>query len=1079
MKYQSGDGRKNHALLYIALLLLMLCSGSLKGQGFTAEVLGAVTDTQQAGIPNASVTATNLETGLKTTAATDEKGNYTLLHLRPGTYRIVAEIKGFKSEVLGPLQLEVDQRAQQNFELQLGEVTETVNVTMPSESTQIQTETATVGGVIDHSQTSELPLNGRNFLELNLLVPGAAQPVKGSQLSTQGGSIEVHGQPENSNYFWADGLDNTTQTIGQYIINIPAYSIQEFRVMSPTYDAEFGRTPGANINVITRSGGNSYHGDLYAFLRNSAFDAKNYFDPAGRIPAFRRIQYGADAGGKIIKDKLFFYGAFEGLTYAQGETAKNVVPTVQDTQGNFSDITTPIIDPTTGVQFAGNMIPANRINQTGKQIAALYFSSAYPAPNAGPNTLLVSPTGTDRDNVYLAKADWIISTKDHFGAFWAFEDVTFNQPIAQFSANTNIPGFGLTQLAAHDFTTGLTETHIFSPTLLSVLKVGWNRYSFNYFPYARYQDWCGILAIQGCDEGASNWNMPGVSLNSVYSSLGGASNQTEPGPFDTTFVDPTVTWIKGSHTLKAGYDFHHFFTDFGNGEGPRGTFTFNGKWSGNPLADLLLGLPYQATKTVIAIMPNNGHFLMDMYSSAGFIQDDYRVSKKLTLNLGLRYEYNFPATERRNYMANLDLSQGVANATLEIAGQNGVPRQLYNADGKQFAPRVGFAYSPITNWVVRGGFGVFYQLNLENTSQGLHYDPPFSSGYTVIGDGKTITVNNALVTGLVANVPAFSALAKYYKAGMIMQYSFGLQHELPGKIMLDASYVGNRGRDIDASEPINTPAPGSGTVQLRRANTNYAGITLSCPCVSSEYDGLEVRTEKHFSHGSSVLLSYTWSRAFDDTGTPQNPRNISGQWGPSTFDIPNHVSLSYVYRLPFGHDSSYLNHMNALGEGLIGGWQLNGIYQYHSGQAFTPILAYDETNTLENQDRPNLIGNPFTSTSTCKTKTANCWLNIAAFAVPGTSPAACPIQTCRTTFYTFGTAGKGEVRGPTFDQLDFAVSKNFAVGEGKKIEVRAEAFNVLNHPNWDNPSATLSSSFGVIATAEPSRQMQFGGRFVF
>jgi hypothetical protein len=268
-------------------------------------------------------------------------------------------------------------------------------------------------------------------------------------------------------------------------------------------------------------------------------------------------------------------------------------------------------------------------------------------------------------------------------------------------------------------------------------------------------------------------------------------------------------------------------------------------------------------------------------------------------------------------------------------------------------------------------------------------------------------------------------------------------------------------------------------VQLRRTNPNYAGISLSCPCVSSEYDGLEIRTEKHFSRGSSVLLSYTWSRSFDDTGTPQDPRNISGQWGPSTFDIPNHVSLSYVYRLPFGHDSNYLNHMNALGEGLVGGWQMNGIYQYHSGQAFTPILAYDETNTLEDQDHPNLIGNPFTSTPTCKTRTANCWLNIAAFGIPGTTPAACPIQTCLTSFYTFGTAGKGEVRGPTFNELDFAISKNFAVGESKKIEVRAEAFNALNHPNWDNPSATLSSSFGVIATAEPSRQMQFGGRFVF
>jgi hypothetical protein len=1081
---------KPYQLHFLAFFLVLMCSSTLLGQGFTASVQGMVSDSSGAVLMHAPVTATNIDTAVKTSAFTDDKGSYTLLHLAPGNYRISVEMPGFKSEIVGPLKLEVDQRQEQNFTLVLGQVGETVDVGA-TVATEIQTETATVGGVVDLAQTSELPLNGRNFLELNLLVPGAAQPVKGSQLSTQGGSIEVHGQPENANYFWVDGLDNTTQTIGQYIINVPAYSIQEFRVMSPTYDSQFGRTPGANINVITRSGGNVYHGDAYAFLRNSVFDAKNYFDPAGKIPAFRRVQYGADLGGAIKKDKLFYYGAFEGLTYAQGETALNVVPSVQDTKGNFSDISTVIIDPTTGQPFEGNMIPQLRINATGAAIAAL-----YPHPNQGSNTALVSPIGTDRDNVYVAKANWIISPKDRFDAYWSFEDVTFNQPIAQFATNTNIPGFGSTQLAAHDFTTGLTETHMFSPALLSVLQVGWNRYEFNYFPYARYQDWCGILNIQGCDEGPSNWNMPGVSLNSTYSSLGGAANQTEPGPFDTTFVDPTVTWVKGRHTLKFGYDFHHFFTDFGNGEGPRGTFTFNGKWtsgtyvdpvsgntltsSGNPLADLLLGLPYQATKTVIAIMPNNGHFLMDMYSNAGFIQDDFKVTPKFTLNLGLRYEYNLPATERRNYMANLDLSHGVANAAIQVAGQNGVPRKLYEADGKQFAPRVGFSYSPMNKTVIRGGFGVFYQLNLENTSQGLHYDTPFSNAYTIIGDGKTININDALVTGLVANVPAFTAMAKYYKAGMVMQYSLGFQRELPAGTLLDVSYVGNRGRDIDASEPINTPAPGPGTVQNRRTNINFAAISLYCPCVSSEYDGLEARLEKHFAHGSSVLLSYTWSRAFDDTGTPQDPRNISGQWGPSTFDIPEHLSLSYVYRLPVGRDGKFLNHMNSVGEAILGGWETNGIYQYHSGQPFTPILAYDETNTLENQDRPNLVGNPFASTSTCKTRTASCWMNIAAFAVPGVpTGTSCPIATCRTSFYTFGTAGKGEIRGPTFNELDFAISKNFAVGEGKKIEFRAEAFNILNHPNWDNPSATLSSSFGVIATAEASRQMQFGARFVF
>ena len=295
-------------------------------------------------------------------------------------------------------------------------------------------------------------------------------------------------------------------------------------------------------------------------------------------------------------------------------------------------MTATIKDPTTGAPFPGNVIPANRLNATGLQVAAL-----YPAPNVGKNTLLVSPVGTSSDDVYLAKGDWVISSKDRFSIRWAYEDENYIQPISQFSANTNIPGFGEDQDASHHYTAGLDETHIFSSNLIGDVRYGWNRFSFNYFPYAGYQDWCAIYSIQGCDEGQNNWNMPAISMNSVYSSLGGTASQREPLPQDTTFVDPTITWIKGKHTLKVGGEYRHFFMDFGNGQGPRGTFTFNGKWTGNPLGDLLLGLPYQATKTVIANMPNDGYFYETINAVSGFVQDDYRVSSHLTLNLGLRY----------------------------------------------------------------------------------------------------------------------------------------------------------------------------------------------------------------------------------------------------------------------------------------------------------------------------------------------------------------------------------------------------------------------------------------------------------
>lgn len=651
---------------------------------------------------------------------------------------------------------------------------------------------------------------------------------------------------------------------------------------------------------------------------------------------------------------------------------------------------------------------------------------------------------------------------------WAFENANFHQPISSFSNITNIPGFGMDQRASHHFNSGISETHIFSPALLGEFRVGWNRYDFNYFAQADTKDWCLVLAIKGCDDdGPIDWDVPQVSLNSVYSTLGGGTGQVQYGPFDTYFFDPTFTWSKGKHTVKFGWDYHHYFTNSTNGQSPRGTFTFNGKWTGNPLADLLLGLPFQASKIVISNEPKDVLFFATSNQTAAFAQDDFRVSQQLTLNLGLRYDLGATPTEQRNHAANMDLSQGVANAVLQIAGQGGVGSKLFSMDRKEFAPRFGFAYTPRDKWVMRGGYGIFYQLQVigNNGFRSLHNNPPFQSTYTIVGDGNNITINDALVEGLVANVPSFAAISPYLKAGMVQQFSLGTQHELPWGLLLDVGYVGTRGRDINNTVSVNTPFPGPGTVQTRRPNVNYQGITALCPCTASQYDGFEMRVEKRFSKGMQFVFADTLSRSYDNTGTPQDPHNLRAQWGPSGYDVLHHLSINYVYHVPVGKGLSFLGNMNKLGDAILGGWQINGIYQFHSGQPFTPILPIDNSNTQVMSDRPNLVGDPFHSTSTCRTRTPICWVNAAAFATPPQ--------------YIYGTAGTNEVRGPNFSQLDFAMAKNFTIAEKRRIEFRAEAFNVFNHVNFYNPNATLSSTFGVISSAQPSRQLQFGARFVF
>jgi len=1044
----------------ILAMLVLLTTGSLVwGQAFTASVLGVVKDNTGAVVPGATVNVSSIDTGTQTVVKTDENGNFTVPQLPPGNYRVSVDLPGFKTVVRGPVTLQVDQRLRLDFTLEVGQVNE--SVTVSAEEAQIQTETATIGTAVTSAQTSELPLNGRNFLQLNLLVPGAAPAVKGTTLETQGGAIEVHGLRENSNYFWIDGVDNTGQAIGQYVVNPPQYTIQEFRVMSPTYDAEFGRTAGAQVNVITRSGGNALHGDIYLFLRNSAFDAKNFFDPPGPIPVYRRGQFGGDIGGKIRQDKSFFFVAWDGLRSAQGQSATALVPTPQQIQGNFTGGAT-IKDPLTGQAFSSNIIPPNRINAIGAALA-----SYYPAPNAANNTLLVSPTSPYDDDVTVGKWDHIFSSKNRFNVRYAFENINYVQPISRYSPTTNIPGYGLINKGVHNTTTGISDTHTFTPNLVSELRAGWNRWELKYVQQGQDTDYIGKLGIKGVSELPRDWGFPLVQLAGVYSALGPASGYPQSGPFDTTFVSPTFTWIKRRHTLKFGGDFHHFWSDYIQTSNFRGTYSFTGAYTGNPLADLLLGLP--ATASVGVALNNDAQFLFVTKQLSGFAQDDFRLSPHLTLTFGLRYEYSWPVTELQNRMSNFDLKTG----RLVIAGINGTGSALYDTDPKEFAPRFGFSWSPSSNgkWAVRGGYGMFYELPTIAQFLSLRLNVPFLVTKSVIGDGRTITLNNVFDSATGAVFPALRGFKKDFAAGRVQQFSIGVQHELLPNLVLDAGYVGNRGANLYGQANVNQPPPGPGTVQPRRPYPQYAAINMYEQIFSSQYDALEIRAEKRLSNGMHFLTSYTFSHAYDNNSgaggvnTQQNSNDIRSEWGPSAYDISHHFAFSYLYEIPFGRGRTFMTNLTGVSEAILGGWQVNGILQLHTGQPFTPVLATDNSNTGQNSDRPNLMGDPFQSTAACKTRTPVCWANAAAFVVPAQ--------------YTFGTAGRNEVRGPGYQQLDFGLAKNFRFTEQRKLEFRAEAFNLFNHPNFDNPSNTLNATFGRILTAQAPRQMQFGFRFIY
>jgi Carboxypeptidase regulatory-like domain/TonB dependent receptor len=1033
------------------------------GQGFTASILGTVTDNTGAVVPMANVSVTNIGTGQEVLLKTDENGSYQAPLLQPGDYRVAVEVQGFKRAARESVTLQVDQRQRLDFQLEVGQVSENVNVT--AEASTVQTDTATVGTVMTQTQTSELPLNGRNFLQLNLLVPGAQESVKGSNLNTQGGSIQVHGIRESSNYFWIDGVDNTSQTIGQYVVQPPIYSIQEFKVMSPTYDAEFGRTAGAQINVITKSGTNSFHGDLYEFLRNSDLDAKNFFDPPGPIPAYRRNQFGVDVGGKIKKDRTFFYVAYEGLRTIVGETASNVVPTPQEITGNFSGLSTPIIDPSTGKPFPGNIIPASRINPIGAAIA-----SYYPAPNAPDQTYLVSPSATQNDDVLVAKLDQIVTPNNRFTIRAAFEDVGINDPISPYAPTTNIPGFGLIN-HPHYYTTGVSDVQTFSPNLVGELRAGWNRFAFDYVIQDYQDDFLSktglgapFASTQPHDQG-----LPLIEMSGVYANLGATNSNPEVGPFDTVFVAPTMTWSKGKHTLKFGGDFHHYDSNFSYSQNVRGTYNFSGQFSGDPLADLLLGVP--AVASIATNLNGNEQYLGIMKQASAFVQDDWRINRRFTVTAGLRYEYAWPAVDGHNRLANFDPTTG----QVIVAGQNGVGDTVYNTSRTNFAPRVGFAWDPHGNgkWAVRGGYGIFYELNLVNEEINLWLNPPFYTNYVVNGNGTTVNLDNVF-SGVAPAVPSVDAYTRNFKTGRVQQFSADVQHELASNLLLDIGYVGTRGANLFGTVDDNAPYPGPGSIAARRPYPQFAYIYTITPAFSSEYNGLEVRLEKRFSSGLQFLTSYTFSKSDDDSSSTfttndqvQNNHDIGAEWGPSTFDVRHRFVFSSVYQLPFGTGRKYMSNSSRGMQLLFGGWQANGILTLRTGQPWSPLLPIDNSNTGEYTDRPNLVGNPYQSTPGCQVETPNCWANQAAYATPPQ--------------YTYGDAGRDSLRGPNLKDLDFSLFKVFELREFAKLEVRAESFNLLNRANFDPPTlnAYLGPTFGRILTAEPPRQIQFGMRLTF
>jgi len=1116
--------------LFMMLSMLAVVSALSIGtfaQGIRATVTGRVIDSSGAVMPKAKVTITNTGTNETRVVETGDEGDYTIPQLPPGDYSLSVEQSGFKKAVQR-FTLETGQGARVDITLQAGAVTEQVEIT--AVTPVVSAEDAALGGVVDQKKIVELPLNGRDYLQLAQLQPNVFAPAQNSTLGFRGG-FNVSGNSEIANNYILDGIDNNDETTNQPSHRPILDGVREFKVLTGTYAAEYGRQSGGQVIVATKSGTNDFHGSAFEFHRNSVFDARNFFarsclkqDASGKCtsykPSFRRNQFGGVLGGPILRDKLFFFAGYEGQRRGQQEAGLATVPTALMRQGDFSELlpTTVVRDPLNSQPFLNNRIPQDRwMNSVGKGLLDLYPAAQLPGLSNNFNAAGTGRFGFDQFSVRLDRK-W--SKHDLFGSYQFADGAEFYPLTNTLCSARAVPGWGCDELQRTQHFT-LTWTWTISPNLINEARVGYSRFGFFRLQEDRDVDVVNRLGIKGLtDAGSTPFNngAPQIVVTG-FATLGGPTNLPQGRHDNTYHYVENMTFISGSHTMKFGADirrflFNSFFTSFG-----RGSFNFDGTFTGYSAADLLLGIPRSADRNLGEPFHNAKTF-----SSGYYFQDDWKVTPKLTLNLGLRYELNLPPIENTDKMASFDPTTNTikvaggqeafinpATNRLELRPRAGIGRRLWETDKNNFAPRVGIAYRPFgdTKTVVRAGFGSFYNLQIVgNGITPLSRNSPFRNRQTAgpFGADRRPLPNVAdIFAGNPSVVPP--GIDPNFKTAYVNQWSLGVQRELAKNLALDVSYLGSSAHKLPLGVNINQAVPGLGAVASRRPFQGFGDITggYILSAGNSNYQGLTARVERRFTSGLSFLSSYAWTKSIDDgagistgsdaSGGAQIARNLRAERGPSDFDVTHRWVLSYVWDLPFGKGKSFAAE-NKVVDALVGGWQMTGIYTLQSGRPFTVFSGTDRSNTAGGSDRPIIIGD-----ASVKNPGPDRWFNPCRIVqsliqgqlvetrpgcAQGDSPAwLLPLSGSATVVGVFGNAGRNTLRGPGLNNFDLGVSRFFKLTERQQIQFRAEVFNLANHPAFFFPVQSLSNAAaGTIQRAANTgtgaqRQIQFALKYLF
>ena len=1070
---------------YVALLSLLF-AGLMAAQTPAATLVGRVIDASRASVVDASIRVRDVNTNEIRTARSTAEGEYTVSTLSPGTYEVTIEKAGFKTLRETALELAVDQTARLDVVLQIGAVTESVEVqaTVPL----LNTETSSRGDVIAPREITEMPLNGRDFNDLAFMVPGVQTAEEGSK----GSPYVINGARADASNVTVDGFNNQNPRDAGAQARPPLESLQEFKLQTSGYSAEYGRLAGGVVTMALKSGGNQLHGSVFEYVRNDMFDARNFFD-AGKSK-LRRNQFGASASGPVVipklydgHDKTFFLASWESFRGTSGSSSLGVIPTDLERNGNFSkslDATGKVVlikDPlasgsctatVSSACFPGNIIPTSRFSPISQQLLQ-YF----PSPNAaGVNNYLANANAVDNWDSFLFKVDQRLGSKDNVSVRvlerWESSNNPFSgSPLGTFGATTD-NGQALY---------GVSETRVFTPMVINEFRIGLTRTTDVELSDHAGTNWAAKYGIPGTTTDPSLAGFPKFSITG-YEGFGDSTTNPIRYVVNNFNWNDVLSWNKGRHTIRVGGDVLHVQYYQPTNSNFNGTLTFSGKNSNNGFADFLLGFN-SSTSHKIGTVTN--HIYSTNYGA--FIQDDYKIHPNLTLNLGLRYELQSMPFEKYGQMSNYipslrkvilasamtvpNLAATVAGAGLTglvgLAADNGISNSLVHNNYDNFAPRVGFAWRPFGNnrTVVRSGFGIFYTgSRLSAMRTDLTGGFPFSLSQSFTGSTSNptaLTLANPFPDALakLSGTTTTNGFELNPPSPYLASWNFTIERDLGRGVGIETGYSASKGthlgRKYDLNQELRTPA------STTRPFAGYGDIEYYTFGGNSSYQAGTVTVRKRFEHGVFFRANYTFGKSIDTASGlnyagnggyqgAQDSLDLNSERGRSDFDIRHVFSMNFAWLLPFRQNA------------FVRDWQLAGTGTAYSGQPFTPQLS-GPSNDLAQATRPDRLAN-----GALDNPTANLWFNPAAFAIVPDSA------------YRYGNSGRNILDGPHNTNINLALSRNFRLTERAKAQLRWETFNTTNHTNFNLPAINIDkSNAGTITKAKAARIMQLGLRVQF